>query len=76
MYLFDKNYSASEFSYNPDFLQIAAGFGIDGVDAATPGWEQAAFAPGPHFVVLHTDRDDNVLPFVKAGSANIDAMVN
>ena len=76
MYLFDKNYSASEFAFNPDFLRIAEGFGIDGVDALSDGWEQKAFSQGPHFVVLKTDRDDNVLPFVKAGSANIDAIVN
>ena len=33
MYLFNKNYSASEFKKEPDFLTLAKGFGIDAIDA-------------------------------------------
>ena len=76
-YLFDKNYSASIFSKVPDFLKVAEGFGIDGVDAGKDeNWQEKAFAPGPHFVKLDISMDENVLPFVKAGSANIDALRN
>lgn len=76
-YLFDKNYSASIFSKVPDFLKVAEGFGIDGVDAGkAENWQEKAFAPGPHFVKLDISMDENVLPFVKAGSANIDALRN
>lgn len=76
-YLFEMNYSASEFIKNPDLLRIAEGFGIDAVDANTDElWAEKAFSRGPRFVRLRIERDENVLPFVKAGSANIDAIRN
>lgn len=76
-YLFQKNYSASEFIKVPDFLSVAKGFGIDAIDATTDEkWYEKAFAPGPHFVKIGIDMAENVLPFVKAGSANIDAIRN
>ena len=74
-YLFNKNYSASEFKSSPDFLTIARGFGIDAVDvSADPEWNKKAFAKGPHLVVVPIDMEENVLPFVAAGHANIDAI--
>lgn len=73
MYLFNKNYSASEFKKEPDFLTLARGFGIDAIDAnADPDWYKKAFTKGPHLVRLNIHIDDNVLPFVAAGHANID----
>lgn len=76
-YLFKKNYSASEFIKNPDLLKIAEGFGIEPVNAnEDEDWAKKAFAPGPHFVRLCIEPDENVLPFVKAGTANIDAIRN
>ena len=74
-YLFDKNYSASIFKKVPDFMKVAAGFGIDAVNAlADDKWYEKAFAAGPHFVKLGIDMQENVLPFVPAGKANIDAV--
>ena len=75
-YLFDKNYSASTFPSNPDLLEIARGFGITALDADTdPDWEKKAFeCQGPVFVRTKISRYENVLPFVKGGSANIDAL--
>ncbi|MBQ0039980.1 MAG: biosynthetic-type acetolactate synthase large subunit [Treponema sp.] len=76
-YLFDKNYSASEFIKSPDLLKIAEGFGIDSVNAnEDKDWAKKAFAKGPHFVRLNIERDENVLPFVPGGKANIDAIRN
>lgn len=73
MYLFDRNYSASEFKKNADYVKIAEGFGIPSHDANTDNrWYEKAFAEGPHFVKLATHMDDNVLPFVASGHANID----
>ena len=72
-YLFNRNYSASEFKKSPDLLNIARGFGIDAIDATVdPDWNKKAFTPGPHFVLLKIDMEENVLPFVAAGHANID----
>lgn len=74
-YLFKKNYSASEFAFVPDFMQIAQGFGIDAINANEDSqWYKKAFTKGPHLVLLHINIEENVLPFVKAGSANIDAL--
>ena len=80
-YLFDKNYSASVFDQNPDLLAIAAGFGIEIVDADTdPEWYKKAFdckrANKPCFVRCSVDSEENVLPFVPGGRANIDAIRN
>ena len=74
-YLFDKNYSASIFEKVPDFLTVAQGFGIDAIDAnADAAWYEKAFTPGPHLVRLNIAMAENVLPFVKAGKANIDSI--
>lgn len=74
-YLFDKNYSASIFEKVPDFLTVAKGFGIDAVDAvADKDWAAKAFAKGPHLVLVSIAMEENVLPFVSAGRANIDAI--
>ncbi|MGN0728800.1 biosynthetic-type acetolactate synthase large subunit [Treponema sp.] len=76
-YLFNKNYSASEFIRNPDLLKIAEGFGIEPVDVNTDSkWAEKAFAEGPRMVRLKIESDETVLPFVKAGCANIDALRN
>ncbi len=80
-YLFDKNYSASTFSSKPDLLKIAAGFGIEGTDAATdPDWYKKAFASNrankPYFVTVTVDPEESVLPFVPGGKANIDSIRN
>ncbi len=77
-YLFGRNYSASEFIRIPDFAAVARGFGIQAVDAGQDGkWYEKAFASGDnnvHFVVLRIDPEEDVLPYVKAGCANIDAI--
>lgn len=74
-YLFERNFSASEFIRNPDLLKIAEGFGIDAVSANDDAdWAAKAFTKGPHFVQLEIKPDENVLPFVPGGRANIDAI--
>ncbi|MCR5763546.1 MAG: biosynthetic-type acetolactate synthase large subunit [Treponema sp.] len=76
-YLFKKNYSASIFNKVPDFLSIAKGFDIDAVDANSDAeWYKKAFEKGPHVVRLNISMAENVLPFVSAGNANIDAIRN
>ncbi|MBQ9538620.1 MAG: biosynthetic-type acetolactate synthase large subunit [Treponema sp.] len=74
-YLFEKNYSASVFEKVPDFITVAKGFGIDAVNVADDkDWAGRAFAKGPHLVQVDISMDENVLPFVSAGRANIDAI--
>ncbi|MCR5724041.1 MAG: biosynthetic-type acetolactate synthase large subunit [Treponema sp.] len=74
-YLFKKTYSASEFMQNPDFVAVAKGFGIRAVDAnEDDDWAKTAFADGPCLVRLRIDAEEDVLPFVVAGHANIDSI--
>ena len=78
-YLFEKNYSASIFGRQPDLLAIARGFGIETVDAdSDPDWYKKAFdcqrENKPCFVRVSVDSEENVLPFVPGGKANIDSI--
>ncbi|MCR5606041.1 MAG: acetolactate synthase large subunit, partial [Treponema sp.] len=74
-YLFNKNYSASVFRRSPDLVTIAKGFGIDAIDANDDTeWYKKAFNLGPHLVRVRISAEENVLPYVKAGSANIEAI--
>lgn len=79
-YLFEKNYSASIFAGNPNILSIAKGFGIEAINADTDkDWYKKAFSKTgnkPRLVTVSVSPEEDVLPFVKAGSANIDAIVN
>ena len=80
-YLFDKNYSASVFYKNPDILKIAEGFGIETVNADTDKeWYMKAFdanrANKPCVVTVTVGCEEDVLPFVPGGKANIDAIRN
>ena len=74
-------FQASVFTKNPDFVAIARGFGIEAVDADTDSeWYKKAFdanrAGKPCFVKVSVDSEENVLPFVPGGRANIDAIRN
>ena len=73
-YLFNKNYSASTFDFSPDLLKIAEGFGITALDAEKDSeWQKKAFdCEGPVFVRAKINREENVLPFVKAGKLNVE----
>ncbi|MCQ2591792.1 MAG: biosynthetic-type acetolactate synthase large subunit [Treponema sp.] len=80
-YLFEKNYSASVYSKQPDLVAIAKGFGIEAVDAdSNPEWYKIAFDANrknkPCFVKVSVDSEENVLPFVPGGKANIDSIRN
>ena len=78
-FLFDKNYSASEFIASPNLLKIAEGFGIEAIDAdSDKEWYKKAFDPKrknkPVFVRVRVDPEEEVLPFVPGGKANIDSI--
>ena len=78
-FLFDKNYSASVFGRSPDLLSIARGFGLESIDADSDAeWYKKAFDNNrqnkPCFVRISVDSEENVLPFVPGGKANIDSI--
>ena len=78
-FLFDKNYSASVFGRSPDLLSIARSFGLEAIDADSDAeWYKKAFDNNrqnkPCFVRISVDSEENVLPFVPGGKANIDSI--
>jgi acetolactate synthase-1/2/3 large subunit len=77
-YLYDGTYSASEFIRPSDFMALGNAFGILSVDADTDReWYKKAFAAEgkkPRLVLLRINPEDDVLPYVKTGYANIEAV--
>ncbi|KON80418.1 acetolactate synthase large subunit [Azoarcus sp. PA01] len=72
---YGKRVFASKYRGAPDFLKIAEGFGIDGVDLDTAPNPRAALvqalnAPGPCLIHASIDREEFVYPMVPPGAAN------
>ncbi|MCK0508942.1 acetolactate synthase large subunit [Aromatoleum anaerobium] len=72
---YGKRVFASKYQGAPDFLKIAGGFGIDGVDLDTARNPRAALAqalnaPGPCLIHASIDREEFVYPMVPPGGAN------
>ena len=72
---YGKRVFASKYRGAPDFLKIAEGFGIDGVDLDTAQNPRAALAqalnaPGPCLIHASIDREEFVYPMVPPGAAN------
>lgn len=72
---YGKRVFASKYRGAPDFLRIAEGFGIAGVDldtSANPAetLAQALTAPGPCLIHASIDREQFVFPMVPPGAAN------
>ncbi len=66
---------ASRYRSEPDFIRIAEGFGVAGVDldtAADPGraLAEAIATPGPCLIHCTIDREEFVYPMVPPGAAN------
>ncbi len=74
---FDKRYSATKFKSSPDFVAIAAGFGVDGTTIRS-GFSYAEPIKsllnhqGPLVINMPVDSNEKVLPIVPAGASNIE----
>lgn len=70
---YNSHFIASSFITNPDFTQIAKGFGIQGykLDANT-NLEEILKTPGPCVITIPVDSNDNVYPMVSPGASNLD----
>jgi acetolactate synthase-1/2/3 large subunit len=71
--------SASRFDRRIDFAAIAEGFGIEAekVEAgpeSSDAIRRAIRASGPRLLAIYTRAEDNVLPMVPPGGANLDAI--
>jgi len=78
-FLFNKNYAQSNFMESPDLLKIAEGFGIEGTDAIKDkDWYKKAFVTKrknkPFIVTVSVDPEEEVLPYVPGGKANVESI--
>jgi acetolactate synthase I/II/III large subunit len=71
---YNKDYVASIYSGNPDFVKIAEAYGITGIrvtDKAqvAPAIQQAMDTPGPVIVDFIVKQDEHVFPMIPAGES-------
>ena len=72
-FFFEKRYSESHYTRNPDFAKVAEGFGIRGmrvkeVDEVRPMLEEAIAHDGPVVMDVFINQEENVLPMVPSGA--------
>ena len=76
---YERRYSACRFPSRLDFAAIARGFGIEAErveagPAAGAAIERALSGRGPRLLAIDMRAEDNVLPMVPPGGANVDAI--
>ena len=76
---YEGRYSASRFDSRLDFAAIARGFGIPAEKVEAGGGSTEAIgralpARGPSFLAIGIREEDNVLPMVPPGGANMEAI--
>lgn len=74
---FEERYSQSSWSYNPDFLKVAQGYGIPGMRIVTPGEIDAGLDflfkdDGPAILEVVIPEHENVFPMIAAGQSQRD----
>ncbi len=72
-FFFEKRYSETFYTRNPDFAKVAEGFGIRGmqikeVDHVRPVLEEALAYDGPVVLDVFINQEENVLPMVPSGA--------
>ncbi len=71
---FDRNHAETDISVQPDFVQLAAAYGIRANRIERPEEVELALremveTPGPFILDVVVDREENVFPMVPAGAA-------
>ena len=79
-HFYEKRYSHTELSGNPDFVKVAEAYGVAGIRVMTneevrPALEKALAIDGPVLLDFHVDREENVFPIVPPGE-RIDKMID
>ena len=79
-HFYNKRYSHTELSGNPDFVKVAEAYGVAGISVTTneevrPALEKALAIDGPVLLDFHVDREENVFPIVPPGE-RIDKMID
>jgi acetolactate synthase-1/2/3 large subunit len=70
---FDKRYASTELE-NPDFISIAAGYGIEGKSISkredlAAAVEEMIQHKGSYLLEVHVGKEDNVFPMVPTGAS-------
>ncbi len=73
-YFFQRRYSETHYTRNPDFAKVAEGFGVRGmqlkkVEEVRPVLEEALSYDGPVVLDVFIAQEENVLPLVPAGKS-------
>ncbi|MBI4765460.1 MAG: biosynthetic-type acetolactate synthase large subunit [Deltaproteobacteria bacterium] len=68
----DKRYSQTHFDFNPEFVKVAEGYGIQGQVVRSskeviPALEKALSIPEPYLIDFRVAPEENVMPMVPAG---------
>ena len=71
---YEKDYFSTVYSGNPDFVKLAAAYGITGIRVTEKGEvagaiQQAMETPGPVLIDFVVDADENVYPMIPAGES-------
>ena len=71
---YKKDYFSTVYSGNPDFVKLAAAYGITGIRVTEKGQvagaiQQAMETPGPVLIDFVVDADENVYPMIPAGES-------
>ena len=71
---YDKDYFATEYSGNPDFVKLAGAYGIPGLRVTKPeevadAIQQAMETPGPVIIDFVVKDTENVYPMIPAGGS-------
>ena len=73
-FFYQKDYFATVYTGNPDFVKLAEAFGITGIrvtkqDQVAEAIQQAMETPGPVVVDFVVSEDENVFPMIPAGES-------
>ncbi len=71
---YDKTYTATYYTGNPDFVKLAEAYGILGLrvtekDQVVPALEEAMAEPGPVVIDFRVEQEENVYPMIPAGES-------
>ncbi len=71
---YQKTYTATYYTGNPDFVKLAEAYGIMGLrvtekDQVVPALEQAMAEPGPVVIDFQVEQEENVYPMIPAGES-------
>ena len=71
---YKKDYVATQYTRNPDFVKLAEAFGILGIRVTDktqvlPAIQQASEHPGPVVIDFRVEPEENVYPFIPPGES-------